>query len=48
MTRASAARRSITPVAAHTTFALLRDARFEIVDFDNPPERALLVLARAC
>jgi SAM-dependent methyltransferase len=30
-----------------TTFALLRAARFDVVAFDDTPERALLVLARA-
>jgi cyclopropane fatty-acyl-phospholipid synthase-like methyltransferase len=30
-----------------TTFALLRQARLELVDYDQTPERALLLLARA-
>jgi SAM-dependent methyltransferase len=30
-----------------TTFALVRDAGFELLDFDDTPDRALLVLARA-
>ena len=30
-----------------TTFALLRDARFELIAFDDTPERALLLIARA-
>jgi cyclopropane fatty-acyl-phospholipid synthase-like methyltransferase len=31
-----------------TTFALLREARFDLIAFDDSPDRALLLLARAC